>query len=195
MNPLIILALQVPCVLFATTLHEFTRAVVSTCLGDKCPKEEGRLTINPFRHFEPIGFILALLTGFGWARPVKTSALYYKDRKIGIFLCAVVPTAANIAAAAAVSAFVKFYGDTGLVLGVFLFNLMRINVSIAVYNILPITPMDGLKVMSVVIPSNTYFRYIQYEKIIQMIFLLLLFMGYTDFIFETVISIIMAILV
>ena len=79
MNSLIILALQAPCVIFATTLHEFTRAFVSTKLGDNRPRDNGRLTLNPFKHFEPIGFLLALLTGFGWGLPVETSSLYYKE--------------------------------------------------------------------------------------------------------------------
>ncbi|MCI8342069.1 MAG: site-2 protease family protein [Firmicutes bacterium] len=187
MNPLTILALQVPCVLFATTLHEFVRAAVSTYLGDNRPKDDGRLTINPFKHFEPIGFMLAVITGFGWGLPVQTSSLYYKDRKKGTLLCAVIPTVANLAAAAMFGILAKFMTGNFYI---FMLNIVRINVSIAVYNILPVTPMDGLKVMAVVAPANTYFRYIQYEKIIQMIFLLLLFMGYTNIIFMPVINII-----
>ena len=78
---LLILVLQAASVLVATTLHEFVRAVTSTLLGDKKPRQDGRLTLNPVRHFEPIGFILAFLTGCGWGKPVETSALYYKNRK------------------------------------------------------------------------------------------------------------------
>ena len=81
MNTLLALVIQIPCVIFATTLHEFSRAVVSTVLGDKKPKNGGRLTINPAKHFAPVGFILAWITGFGWGKPVETSSIFYKNRK------------------------------------------------------------------------------------------------------------------
>ena len=77
MLSLVMLFLQIPAVIIAATVHEFTRAAVSTVLGDKKPKNEGRLTLNPVKHFEPIGFILMWATGFGWGKPVNTSALFY----------------------------------------------------------------------------------------------------------------------
>ena len=77
MNQLIVFLLGIPAIMIATTIHEFTRAAVSSSLGDKLPREQGRLTINPLKHFEPIGMILMLACGFGWGLPVNTSALYY----------------------------------------------------------------------------------------------------------------------
>lgn len=96
MNQLIVFLLGIPAIMIATTIHEFTRAAVSSSLGDKLPREQGRLTINPLKHFEPIGMILMLACGFGWGLPVNTSALYYKDRKKGVLITAVAPTIANL---------------------------------------------------------------------------------------------------
>lgn len=194
MNTILILLLQVPCVLFATTLHEFVRAVVSTLLGDKKPKNEGKLTINPIKHFEPIGFILALTTGFGWGQPVQTNALFYKNRKMDTLITAIAPSVANFVAAVLFSIVLRSTGRDSIILYIVLTNLIRFNVSLMIYNIIPITPMDGLKVLSAVMPSNSYFSYIQYEKIIQMLFLLLLFMGYTNVIFSPIIKIVMGLL-
>ncbi|MGE4215120.1 MAG: site-2 protease family protein, partial [Anaerotignaceae bacterium] len=169
MNTIFVLLIQVPCILFATTLHEFVRAAVSTALGDKKPKNEGRLTINPMKHFEPIGFILFLATGFGWGQPVQTNGLFYKNRKRDTLITAISPSVANIVAAVLFALFLKINVTQSAILSIFLVSLIRVNVSLAVYNVVPITPMDGLKVLSAVIPSNSYFSYIQYEKIIQML--------------------------
>lgn len=194
MNTIFVLLIQVPCILFATTLHEFVRAAVSTALGDKKPKNEGRLTINPMKHFEPIGFILFLATGFGWGQPVQTNGLFYKNRKRDTLITAISPSVANIVAAVLFALFLKINVTQSAILSIFLVSLIRVNVSLAVYNVVPITPMDGLKVLSAVIPSNSYFSYIQYEKIIQMLFLFLLFLGKTDVIFAPIIGVILALL-
>ena len=196
---LIILALQIPAVIFATTLHEFSRAAVSTILGDKKPKNEGRLTLNPIKHFEPVGFILMWATGFGWCKPVETSPMFYKKRKRDTLITAIAPTVINLIAALVSSVIYSLapldeMGIVGILLSYLLVSIKQFNIYIAVYNIVPVSPMDCVKVLSCVLPANSYFKYIQYEKIIQMVFLLLLFMGYTDFIINPIVSIFMAVL-
>ena len=193
-SSIFIFLLQIPCAIFATTIHEFARAVTSTMLGDKKPRNEGRLTLNPAKHFEPIGFILMWTTGFGWGKPVETSQLFYKNRKQGVLITAIVPSVVNIIFAIIFSVVINVVGAELNAVSIVLANLIRFNVSLAVYNLVPVTPMDGIKVLSAVMPANNYFKYIQYEKIIQVIFLLLLFMGYTDAIFVPVINFIMDIM-
>ena len=196
---LIVLALQIPAVIFATTLHEFSRAAVSTALGDKKPKNEGRLTLNPIKHFEPVGFILMWATGFGWGKPVETSPMFYKNRKRDTLITAIAPTVINLIAALVSSVIYSLaplneMGIVGILLSYLLVSIKQFNIYIAVYNIVPVSPMDCVKVLSCVLPANSYFKYIQYEKIIQMVFLLLLFMGYTNFIIKPIISFFMAVL-
>lgn len=186
MNTFMYLLLSIPAILVATTVHEFTRAAVSTALGDKVPKEKGRLSLNPIKSFEPIGFILMMVTGFGWGEPCPTSALYYKNRKTGTLLTAILPSVANLVFA---GLFMFLYTrSTNLYVATLLMQIMHYNVCMVVYNIVPVTPMDCVKVLSALLPSETYFKYLQYEKVIQMVFLLLLFMGMTDVVFQPLIG-------
>ena len=185
---IIFLLLKVPAIIIATTIHEFSRAVVSTMLGDKKPKNEGRLTLNPIKHFEPIGFIIAFATGCGWGKPVDTSALYYKNRKAGILITAIVPSVVNIIIGLLGAVLYRIFWGFNPYLMNFFYYLIYHNIALAVYNIMPVTPMDGQKVLSCILRPDNYFKYLQYEKIVQIIFLLLLFTGYADVVFDPIIN-------
>ena len=137
--------------------------------GRQKAKDRWTADHQPGQTFEPIGFILALLTGCGWGKPVETSALFYKNRKAGVLMTAVLPTVANVALAFVCGRLLKL--PMGYWAGIVLAYLVRVNVALAVYNMMPVTPMDCLKVLSVVLPANTYFSYLQYEKLVQMVFL------------------------
>lgn len=180
-NYFMVLLVSVPAILIATTAHEFTRAAVSAALGDNYPKSQGRLTLNPFKHFEPIGFLLLLYSGgFGWGKPVDTSALYYKNRKRDTLLTAILPSVANVVLGLIfLWLYLGIYAGTGgyTFAAVLLNTLCRYNFGLAVYNLLPVAPMDCVKVLSVLMPANTYFRYMQNEKLIQVGFLILMFFG------------------
>lgn len=197
-----IIVFSIAAIFIAITIHEFTRAAVSSALGDTIPKRDKRVTLNPFKHFEPIGFILMLATGlgglmsissglvftaggFGWGNPVDTSALYYKNRKRDTLITAVVPTIANLIAAFVFFLVSKFSGES---LSFFCSIVCAYNLSLVAYNLVPISPMDCLKVLSVVMPANQYFKYLQYEKIVQMLFLLILFTGRLNGFFGFIIS-------
>ena len=93
----LVILLGIPGILVATTVHEFVRALTSTVLGDTYPKSQGQVTLNPVKHFEPIGFLMMLYSGgFGWGKPVGTSALYYKNRKRDTLLVAILPTVVSL---------------------------------------------------------------------------------------------------
>lgn len=183
----IYLILKIPAIIIATTMHEFSRAVVSTLLGDEKPKKDGRLTPNPIKSFEPIGFIVAFATGCGWGKPVETSALYYKNRKAGIVVTAVVPSLINVLIAFLAALIYKFSGYNPY-LNTFLYYVIYHNIALAVYNIMPVSPLDGQKVLSCILKPKNYFKYLQYEKIVQVIFLIILFMGYADMVFDPIIK-------
>lgn len=185
-NYLMAFLLSIPGLIIAITVHEFTRALTSTALGDDLPKKQGRVTLNPVKHFEPIGFLLLFFTGgFGWGKPMDTSGLYYKNRKRDTLLVAILPSVVNLILG------MIFLSATRWSDGVITQILMYVcyyNVGIAVYNILPVSPMDCVKVLSVVLPANKYFTYLQYEKMIQMIFLFLLFLGFFGGVFNVIIN-------
>lgn len=174
--------------LVATTMYEFVRALASSAMGDNLPKSQGRLTLNPLKHFEPIGFLLLFYTGgFGWGKPVETSGLYYKNRKRDTLLVAILPSVVNLLLGMVfLGVYVNFGGNVNHHVANILNYLCFYNVGIAVYNILPVSPMDCVKVLSVVLPANKYFSYLQYEKMIQMIFLFLLFLGFFGNIFGNI---------
>lgn len=184
-NYLMAFVLSIPGLIVATTLHEFVRALASTALGDDLPKKQGRLTLNPLKHFEPIGFLLLFYSGgFGWGKPVETSGLYYKNRKRDSLIVAILPSVVNLILG---MIFLSVTRWTNGILTDILVYLCYYNVGIAVYNVLPVSPMDCVKVLSVVLPANKYFTYLQYEKMIQMIFLFLLFLGFFGGIFQSVV--------
>ena len=115
--------------------------------------------------------------GFGWGKPVETSALYYKNRKRDTLLVAILPTVVNLILGLV---FLLAYGtfrSKGYYIGTLLHYLAYYNVALAVYNVLPVAPMDCTKVLAVLLPANQYFKYMQNEKLIQMLFLFLLFFG------------------
>ena len=179
-NTMLLLLLSIPGIIVATTVHEFVRALFSTIFGDNYPKSQKRVTLNPIKHFEPIGFLLMFYSGgFGWGKPVETSALYYKNRKRDTLLVAILPSVVNLVLGIVfLFVYLTLEKNGGNYYVVALLNYMAYyNVGLAVYNVLPVAPMDCVKVLAVLMPANQYFRYMQNEKMIQMIFLLLLFFG------------------
>lgn len=192
-NTLLVLLLGIPTILVATTVHEFTRALLSSVFGDNYPKSQKRLTLNPIKHFEPIGFMLMLYSGgFGWGKPVETSALYYKNRKRETLLVAILPSVANLLLGILFLVVYAMCGEGGIV-STLLYDIAYYNIALAVYNILPVAPMDCVKVLAVLLPANQYFKYMQYEKMIQMLFLFLLFFGFVTGIMNTLIYAVMQI--
>ena len=179
-NTLLLMAIGIPGILVATTVHEFTRALLSTIFGDNYPKSQKRLTLNPARHFEPIGFLMMFYSGgFGWGKPVETSALYYKNRKTQTLLVAILPSVVNLVLGIVfmgVYVMLKRSGSNAYLIAL-LNYLAYYNVGLALYNCLPVAPMDCVKVLAVMLPANQYFKLMQNEKMIQMIFLFMLFFG------------------
>lgn len=189
-NTLALLVMSIPGILVATTVHEFTRGLLSTFFGDNYPKSQGRLTLNPMKHFEPIGFLLMFYSGgFGWGKPVDTSALYYKDRRKHTLLVAILPSVVNLVLGLIFLVIYKMLerGGVNYYVVALLNYLCYYNTAIAVYNLLPVAPMDCVKVLAVVLPANQYYKYMQNEKLIQMIFLFVLFFGLVTGFMDTII--------
>ena len=190
----IVLLMSAIAVLVATTVHGYTMALVSTLLGDPLPKQNKRLTLNPIAHFEPIGFILMMYTnGFGWGKPLETSGLYYENRKKGVLLTAILPSVVNLILGFLFFVLFHVFSNGTSLISLFFMVGMRYNIMLAIFNLVPIPPMDCVKVLSVILPANQYFKYMQYEKIIQVIFILLLFMGFFGKLFNGLYEIIIGV--
>ena len=140
--------------LFVLVPHEFAHAAVAVANGDPTPKLNGRLTLNPLRHFDPLGFVMCALVGFGWARPVPINSANFKNYKVGLFTTAIAGVVTNY-----IIAFIFYplyalsymYVGTGTAGGYFLTTFLWLvfsyNLSVAVFNLLPLFPLDGFRVV------------------------------------------------
>ncbi len=176
-------------VVFCTLpVHEYAHALVATKLGDDTPRLKGRLTLAPLAHIDPIGALMIFLVGFGYAKPVPVNPRRFKNPRGGMALTALAGPLSNI-----IMAFIfmllcntasVLYGVTGVLFAdvaysFFLFAA-QINVSLAVFNLLPIPPLDGSRIANLIIPSKYYFKIMQYERYIILAVFALIFFGILD---------------
>ncbi len=176
-------------VVFCTLpVHEYAHAFVSTKLGDDTARLKGRLTLAPLAHIDPIGALMIFLVGFGYAKPVPVNPRRFKNPKAGMALTALAGPVSNIIMAfffmilCNVSSIV-FKKTTILFFSVaysFFMFAAQINVSLAVFNLLPIPPLDGSRIINLFIPSKYYFKIMQYERYIILVVFALIFFGILD---------------
>jgi Zn-dependent protease len=147
-------------VIVGITFHEFSHAAAATLQGDNTARSEGRLTLNPISHLDPLGSIALVLAGFGWGRPVPYNPTHLRSRRFGAALVGLAGPAANfllaIVAVVALrivypSAVTAFDVDFSVIL---LDMLVTLNVVLGVFNLLPIPPLDGSRLLSIVLPPS-----------------------------------------
>ena len=178
---LLVWLLRALVMLVAIPVHEAAHALVSAKLGDTTAKDMGRLTLNPLAHFDPLGALCMIFTGIGWAKPVPTYASRFKNPKAGMALTAAAGPLANLVVAfVAVLHYTLPAGAAVNFVLLFLEYMASINTMLAVFNLLPVPPFDGSRIVTVFLPQRTYFRLMQYERYIFIAVFLLLFLGFLD---------------
>jgi Zn-dependent protease len=159
-DPLLFVVL-VAGIVFALTVHEFSHALVAHTLGDPTADRAGRLSLNPLKHLDPTGFILLLLAGFGYAKPVPYNPAYLKDRRTGPVLIGLAGPLSNVVFATVSALLLKFFlptlGASNLLIQ-FLFLLALININLAVFNLIPVPPLDGSKLLHALLSGPQWDR-------------------------------------
>lgn len=174
--------------LLCITFHETCHGLVAYALGDDTAKRAGRLSLNPLRHVDIMGLIMMALVRFGWAKPVPVDMRRFKNPKAGMALTALAGPVSNVLlaylAALGYSAALFFYQKTGAaalgVLLVFFVYVEIISAGLAVFNVFPIPPLDGSKVLFALLSSRAYERLMRYEKYGMALLMVLLLTGAID---------------
>jgi Zn-dependent protease len=173
---IISLIISAVALIIAITIHEFSHALVADKLGDPTPRSLGRLSLNPLRHLDLIGTIMLFLVHFGWGKPVPIDPYNLKNPKRDEMLISIAGPASNLILAALLSLIIRFIPLNDL--AVFLiYTIIQLNVLLAVFNLIPIPPLDGSKIFLNLLPDNISTKwqeaFNQYGFIILIIFLFL----------------------
>ncbi len=169
----------------ATPLHEYAHALIAVKLGDETPRNRGRLTINPMAHIDPIGALLIFLCGFGYAKPVEVRMRHFKKPKRDMALVALAGPVCNLLQALVflfIGTFFTFLnvktGNSSMMyIALFFEFAATININLAVFNLLPVPPLDGSRLATALLPSKYYYKIMQYERYIMIGLMVLLFTG------------------
>ena len=157
---------RIPALIAALTIHEYAHARAAVAMGDPTPKFLGRVTLNPIPHIDPIGLILLFIAGFGWAKPVEVNHRNFRDGRKGMFVVSLAGAGANIALGFIAWFFLMLLGELNLIGMVWqktLWQLYRYNLMFAVFNLLPIPPLDGSKVLMSLLPGHLAYQYQKLE--------------------------------
>lgn len=188
-STLYILIIRLIIALISLPVHECAHGYAALRMGDHTAERQGRLTLNPFAHFDILGTTAIILFGFGWAKPVPINPLNFENPKKGMMLSSLAGPLSNIGLAFLAMVLYKlsyipaYMGITNaffLTIQTFLIYMISINITLGVFNLIPIPPLDGSRIATYFLPQRVYFKIMQYENIIFIVLLVALWFGVLD---------------
>ena len=190
-NSLLALLISIPGILIAITFHEFAHAFAADKLGDNTPRSQGRLTLNPIDHIDLVGFIMLMTVGFGWGKPVHVNPRNY-NRDMSMekadSLVSIAGPATNFILSIAFTIlyflmvkFIKSQSTVFLIIMEMIRSTIMINIGLGVFNLIPLPPLDGSKVIKPILPYNAKVWFENNEKIFYFIFIVLWILETTEF--------------
>lgn len=189
---LISMLLALPVILLSLSLHESAHAFAADKLGDPTARNLGRITLNPLKHLDPIGFLCMLLCGFGWANPVPINSRNLKNPRRDMALAALAGPVSNLLLSVVFLLLLRFVGYGWLAtlvyhsetaynaahfLMLFFYYGISLNLTLAVFNLLPVPPLDGSRLLYLLLPPKYAYKLVKYERYIALAVMLLLFLG------------------
>lgn len=176
-----------PPILFALAFHEFSHGWVANKLGDPTAKHAGRLTLNPISHLDPIGTIMLFLVHFGWAKPVPVNPVNLQDPKRDMLWISLAGPGSNLLLAFLFGAVIRVIGVPRLsagfsgsgmeLIGLMMVYGVIINIALAIFNLIPVPPLDGSKIFHAFIPDRYEQQYLQFQQYGPMILIGLVMLG------------------
>jgi len=179
------LLITIPAVLIALTFHEYAHGLIAYRLGDPTAKMQGRLTLNPISHLDPVGTLLLIFANFGWAKPVPVNPMYFQgDRVRGMMIVSLAGPFTNFLLAYLGALFIGFMQRGWLpnhqLAASFLLTFVYINLVLAVFNLIPVPPLDGSKILAGFVSRQTAMKIYAMEQYGPILLLLLIVTGITS---------------
>lgn len=181
--------LRIVAVFICIVIHEVSHGFAAYKLGDPTAKQEHRLSLNPLRHIDPVGLLMMVLVGFGWAKPVPINPGYFKNPKSGMAITALAGPLSNFILAFitamglhAAYAVVAVNGVTVFLAGLMelLLTTTMLSIGLGIFNLIPFPPLDGSKILGVLLPERLYFRFMRYERYGMLVLFAVLWLGILD---------------
>jgi len=148
--PIQVLIILIPTLVFSLCFHEFAHGYIAYRLGDHTAARNGRLTLNPLAHLDPIGSLMILFVGFGWAKPVPVNPVNFLNPRVGMMKVAFAGPASNLLLAFSAGMLLRLINNSGIMIDRALIDIiiyfMYINIALAVFNMLPVAPLDGSQI-------------------------------------------------